>query len=569
MQSVFRIVNTLKGGEPLKKDKGLYTLQFVDYMAAEDSEEPIEIVANSIELTVGQILRDTMNMSEQRDREAFIVTEDTTTDEARYIEFIREICTGISKDALEYCYSLYDDFYNLGKSREAYVPTMNVKMELDCTDDGYLQEYFYIESFEDMLVYDFYSAVKGRFAVKKCQLCGTYFITQNRTDELYCSSACRNTISRQRSRIHHRLDDENELLKRRIASRLQQRTKVSNLTLREERMQVHQQFLYDVKQWKKKIKSGQSSQENYKLWLQAQDIKYATMIERREPLPAEVRPTKVLKSAEVKIDEGLAAKLSNLANPVIEEPNFEKLKHGEMQESENFVSDFETNLKADLEEDVAAFNEQLSKYLPKESYNADKTDYSQFEEQGIREDIKAKILNKSESKRNTMQDILFPDLERYGNIDRETEAKLKDEEMDFGTFIKQTYAATHGVEEPITAANGDSISENRIVGELRPTNIRQSKFPLFESVLAAAEREEQEAVAETWKPRQAGSEDIPKEALKADFSKGESPREINSAEGSFTLLTVGDMKARLNQQKATLKAQGLEELMGLLEDEDN
>ena len=256
MESVYRIVNTLKNAELSKRDRCTFTLQFVEYVDTEGEEEPLEVVKNSIELRTGQIFRDALNMSEGKDENTFKVTADTTFEYANYIAFIKEINNGLSKEALQFCYNLYDEFYTKGRSKDAYVPTMNVRMELDCTEDGYLVEYYYYEDFENLLVYDFYSAVKERIAIKKCQLCGTYFLTQNRTDELYCSGVCRNIISKQRSKIHHRLDDENEMLKRRIASRLQQRTKVANQALREERESVHKKFLYDVKQWKKQIKEG-------------------------------------------------------------------------------------------------------------------------------------------------------------------------------------------------------------------------------------------------------------------------------------------------------------------------
>ncbi len=512
MDSIYRIVNTLKNEED-KKKKGLYTLQFVDYIETEEGGEPLEVVRNSIDLVVGQILRDALNMAEGLDSASFAITDDSPADRVRYIEFIKEINAGIPKEGLLYCYTLYDDFYTLGKSRDAYVPTMNVKMELDCSDEGYLEEYFYIETFEDMLVYDFYSAIKSRMAVKKCQLCGTYFITRNRTDELYCSPECRSVVSRQRSKIHHRLDDENELLKRRIASRLQQRTKVVNEALREERTQIHQQFLYEVKQWKKKVKSGAATAENYKLWLQSQDIKYATMLERKEPLPAEARPTRVIKYSQVAGSEAgregaaedeLAKRLAALASP--EEPA--------------------------AEPDVP------------------------LEEQGVRPDIKARIMNHGGKRSENVRSAIFPSMDSYDDLEKQIEENDA-ADMDFGAFIKNTFGKSmaesaaaidaNAVSEAETSRaeeDSDSADSGKIVANMRPTNIRQSSFPTFESVLAAVEKEE---------------------TVQGPESSSDEP----SAEAPVRTISVDDMKSRLNGQIKALRERGLDDLAGLLDDEED
>ncbi len=439
MNSVYRIVNTLKNAELSKRDRCTFTLQFVDYVETEGEEEPLEVVKNSIELKTGQIFRDALNMCEGKDEDTFKVTSETTFEYANYIDFIKEINNGLSKDALEFCYNLYDDFYNTGRSKDAYVPTMNVRMELDCTEDGYLVEYYYYDDFENLLVYDFYSAIKERIAIKKCALCGTYFLTQNRTDEMYCSALCRNIISKQRSKIHHRLDDENEMLKRRIASRLQQRTKVSNAALREDREAVHKKFLYDVKQWKKQIKEGTATAENYKMWLQTQDLKYATMLERKEPLPAEVRPVPVIKAGNVVASAPLT--------PIVTEEEAPENASG-----------------IDLDELVAepvASPEQIKMDIP-------------LEEQGVPEDIKARILRFGDEKNSfAVKKAVFP------TLDKES--------------VRDDFIASDLIDEP------------------------------------------------------------------------EKPAE---KEPEFTSLSINDMKARLAGQKEALRAQGLDELAGLIEDDE-
>lgn len=581
MNSIFRIVNTLRNDDKVKK--GAYTLQFVDYVETEGSDEPLEVVRNSVDLMVGQILRDALNMAEGLDAAAFAITDDSPADKVRYVEFIKEINAGIPKEGLLYCYRLYDDFYTLGRSRDAYVPTMNVKLELDCSDDGYLEEYYYIDNFEDMLVYDFYMAVKGKMAVKKCQLCGTYFITRNRTDELYCSAECRSVISRQRSKIHHRLDDESELLKRRIASRLQQRTKVANEALREEREQVHQQFLYDVKQWKKKIKKGTATAENYKLWLQSQDIKYATMLERKEPLPAEVRPTRVIKSSQVapvETGEGrdamdereLAKRLAALARPEEAEnkgpkaPNFPVIEKeppeytgASWQDSEEQSA--ETEFAAVAEEpETAPAPEPVFEPAPEPEYEptpAPAYDESlPLEQQGVRPDIKARIMNFGGMKSQNVRSALFSGMDSYEELEKQIEENDAGD-LDFGSFIKNTYGksiaenaakvdenapARAEAEEGNAKAEGSS---SKIVGSMRPTNIRKSSFPTFESVLAAVEREE---------------------SMAESGEKAEAEEPESRADEGFETFTVEDMKARMELQKEALKANGLEELAGLLDD---
>jgi hypothetical protein len=450
MESVYRIVNTLKNAELSKRDRCTFTLQFVEYVDTEGEEEPLEVVKNSIELRTGQIFRDALNMSEGKDENTFRITADTTLEYANYIDFIKEINNGLSKEALQFCYNLYDEFYTKGWSKDAYVPTMNVRMELDCTEDGYLVEYYYYEDFENLLVYDFYSAVKERIAIKKCQLCGTYFLTQNRTDELYCSGVCRNIISKQRSKIHHRLDDENEMLKRRIASRLQQRTKVANQALREEREAVHKKFLYDVKQWKKQIKEGTATAENYKMWLQTQDLKYATMLERKEPLPAEVRPVPVIKAGNVVASAPLT--------PIVPE---EEQAAGESGiDLDELVAEPVVSREPQPEKPQS---EQIKMDIP-------------LEEQGIPEETKARIMRFGNQKNNfAIKKAVFPTLEK------------------------------------------ESVRDDFIASDL------------------IDESEEEQQTTE---------------------------------EPTITSVSLDDMKARLSAQKEVLRAQGLDELVGLLEDDE-
>ena len=447
MESVYRIVNTLKNAELSKRDRCTFTLQFVEYVDTEGEEEPLEVVKNSIELRTGQIFRDALNMSEGKDENTFKVTADTTFEYANYIAFIKEINNGLSKEALQFCYNLYDEFYTKGRSKDAYVPTMNVRMELDCTEDGYLVEYYYYEDFENLLVYDFYSAVKERIAIKKCQLCGTYFLTQNRTDELYCSGVCRNIISKQRSKIHHRLDDENEMLKRRIASRLQQRTKVANQALREERESVHKKFLYDVKQWKKQIKEGTATAENYKMWLQTQDLKYATMLERKEPLPAEVRPVPVIKAGNVVASTPLT--------PIV-------------APEEQITNDTGVNLDELVAEPVVS--KEIQPDIP-------------LEEQGIPDETKARIMRFGSQKNNfAIKKAVFPTLEKES--------------------VKDDFIASDLI---------DDSDEDKVENQ----------------------------------STQAGNE-----------------------EPTISTVSLDDMKARLSAQKEVLRAQGLDELVGLLEDDE-
>lgn len=282
MENVYRLVTTLISPAG-KTNKNTHYLQFLEYVDSQDGEGVIELVKNSIRLKTGMIFCDAMNMSYGKASEAFEITEETTFDYARYIDFLKEICSVISKDAMMFCYNLYSDFYEKGHVPGAYVPTMNVRMELDCSEDGYLVEYYYFEDFEDLLVYDFYSAIKERTVIKDCILCGTYFLTENRSDETYCSAECRKAANKERSRkfYEENIGNENEKLKRRIASRLQQRTKVTNEGLREDREKCHQEFIRDAKKWKKRIKAGETNEMAYRLWLQAQDKKYSSMVERK------------------------------------------------------------------------------------------------------------------------------------------------------------------------------------------------------------------------------------------------------------------------------------------------
>ena len=450
MESVYRIVNTLKNAELSKRDRCTFTLQFVEYVDTEGEEEPLEVVKNSIDLRTGQIFRDALNMSEGKDENTFRVTADTTLEYANYIDFIKEINNGLSKEALQFCYNLYDEFYTKGWSKDAYVPTMNVRMELDCTEDGYLVEYYYYEDFENLLVYDFYSAVKERIAIKKCQLCGTYFLTQNRTDELYCSAGCRNIISKQRSKIHHRLDDENEMLKRRIASRLQQRTKVANQALREERESIHKKFLYDVKQWKKQIKEGSATAENYKMWLQTQDLKYATMLERKEPLPAEVRPVPVIKAGNVVASAPLT--------PIV--PPEEQIANDTGVNLDELVA--EPVVSRDVQPEKAQ-TEQIKMDIP-------------LEEQGIPEETKARIM-------------------RFGSQ-------------------KNNFA------------------------------IKKAVFPTLEK------------------------ESVKDDFIASDLMDDDDEKPVSNEEPTLTAVSLDDMKARLSAQKEVLRAQGLDELVGLIEDDE-
>ena len=528
MESVYRIVNVITKGGQDRRNRGTYTLQFVDYIDQEGEDEPMEIVRNSIELTTGQIFRDALNLSEGKALHVFAINKDTTLDYARYIEFIKEINRGLSREAMQFCFNVYEEFYNSGKSKDAYVPTMNVRMELDCTEDGYLVEYFYYEDYENLLVYDFYSAIKERIAIKHCALCGTYFLTQNRTDEMYCSAICRSVVSKQRSKIHHRLDDDNELLKRRIASRLQQRTKIANDALREDREAVHKKFLFEVKDWKKRIKNGTATSEQYREWLELQDAKYSVMVERKEEteaagamaeavaVPASEPAPRVISGAKLNIKPAVFKDFGSSEEP-----------------EESGAAAPQTELPAAALEPAVPVEEPAPQTTPEHAPEPDtvsapqqnKNDNVPYEERGLPEAMKARIMrfanrdkSKSEKEKNfAIRQAVFPTLESVdpsmiirNEPEKKPEPSYEDlgakiensgaEDMDFGAFIKAAYGKN---DEQTQGSNTHS----------KMTEISEEK--------------------------------------------------------PFQALSLDEMKSRAAAQREALRAQGLDDLAGLLDPDDD
>lgn len=179
-----------------------------------------------------------------------------------------------------------------------------------------------------------------------------------------------------------------------------------------------------------------------------------------------------------------------------------------------------------------------------------------LEQQGVRPDIKARIMNFGGRKSQNVRSALFSGMDSYEELEKQIEENDAGD-LDFGSFIKNTYGksiaenaakvdenapARAEAEEGSAKAEGSS---SKIVGSMRPTNIRKSSFPTFESVLAAVEREE---------------------SMAESSEKAEAEEPESRADEGFETFTVEDMKARMELQKEALKANGLEELAGLLDD---
>ncbi|MBO4725560.1 MAG: hypothetical protein J5622_03545, partial [Firmicutes bacterium] len=184
-----------------------------------------------------------------------------------------------------------------------------------------------------------------------------------------------------------------------------------------------------------------------KMWLQTQDLKYATMLERKEPLPAEVRPVPVIKAGNVVASTPLT--------PIV-------------APEEQITNDTGVNLDELVAEPVVS--KEIQPDIP-------------LEEQGIPDETKARIMRFGSQKNNfAIKKAVFPTLEKES--------------------VKDDFIASDLI---------DDSDESKV--ETQST--------------------------------QAGNE-----------------------EPTISTVSLDDMKARLSAQKEVLRAQGLDELVGLLEDDE-
>ena len=145
-------------------------------------------------------------------------------------------------------------------------------------DAGSGEDMFLAGSFRDFLVMELYQLLKGGETVLTCKNCGKRFVAFNRSDTLYCdrrapqdtSKTCKEYGS-YFARLEKVRHDEATHIYKQLYNRLQnryRRTKTQespegNSRLREET----EQFLISSKEWKRRIKIGEATEQEFIGWL--------------------------------------------------------------------------------------------------------------------------------------------------------------------------------------------------------------------------------------------------------------------------------------------------------------
>jgi len=121
--------------------------------------------------------------------------------------------------------------------------------------------------------------------LKKCQLCGKYFVPKKRTDEKYCDfenpkypgKTCKEAIRLIKIKEREK-EDKCSYLAKRIYNRLYARKKDKSYASRK----IVEDFVWEKEIWKKDIASGKKNKEDFYKWLREQDELYSCKRKRKE-----------------------------------------------------------------------------------------------------------------------------------------------------------------------------------------------------------------------------------------------------------------------------------------------
>lgn len=128
------------------------------------------------------------------------------------------------------------------------------------------------DSIEDICIASLYHLLKHRLAIKVCSNCNKYFVPLRRSDAIYCdrtspfnsSKTCKEDGSQRTFEEKLKMDDT-EKLRRSIYQTLQMRVRRNpdNDTYRD----YFEKWKKDVSRWKKEIKKGLKTSEEFVQWL--------------------------------------------------------------------------------------------------------------------------------------------------------------------------------------------------------------------------------------------------------------------------------------------------------------
>ena len=80
---------------------------------------------------------------------------------------------------------IYKDYYNVFHSMNSVVET-NIKY----VADGYIGREYIYNCFSQMLFADFFEGLCVGHSIRKCEMCGKYFVAVNSLEKRYCSKSC-------------------------------------------------------------------------------------------------------------------------------------------------------------------------------------------------------------------------------------------------------------------------------------------------------------------------------------------------------------------------------------------
>lgn len=196
------------------------------------------------------------------------------------------------KDLIEFCYFndnsnnitlLQKYIYYLDKSEieEVILPkqTISLKLErnsnkLDTENSPYLYFTYECLNINDYMITTFLQLIENNYLILKCKNCSKYFIPYKRTDTLYCdrTSPQDDTKTCKKYAIelawNEKIKDETDwhCLYRRVYQSLQMKSKrkPNDQLLKK----FFEDFKMDAKEWKKAVKEGTKTDEEFLYWLQ-------------------------------------------------------------------------------------------------------------------------------------------------------------------------------------------------------------------------------------------------------------------------------------------------------------
>lgn len=196
------------------------------------------------------------------------------------------------KDLIEFCY-FNDNFNNItllqkyiyyldkSKIEEVILPkqTISLKLErnsnkLDTENSPYLYFTYECLNINDYMITAFLQLIENNYLILKCKNCSKYFIPYKRTDTLYCdrTSPQDDTKTCKKYAIelawNEKIKDETDwhCLYRRVYQSLQMKAKrkPNDQLLKK----FFEDFKMDAKEWKKAVKEGTKTDEEFLYWLQ-------------------------------------------------------------------------------------------------------------------------------------------------------------------------------------------------------------------------------------------------------------------------------------------------------------